>query len=518
MAAFTIPAFGETNFFRNKENNFATVTLIADVASDALEAYGKLLLESGAEKKQEYTENLHRFAAYFKNGTGYFLNYYEGTRELSIVEETDTAYFDFADKSPDDARKTPQFTQVKLSDFGLLDVIRLSDGRFIVVDGGRNDQFNRDALLRTLTVGAEGDKPVIAAWFLTHPHSDHFHCFMGFMEQYGHLVKVEKMMLLFPEADDLEHYPALAAKEGKDEDLSGIVKVPQMWQTIAAHGLPVFATHTGQRYQIGDADCQMMASMDDTIHCCKDINATSQVIRVRLAGQTLLLTTDAPLHISKMGKRYGEGLKADILQFPHHGFSFSKMENVEEQIAIFELIAPEVCLLPVADYHAYTSFCTFRESTAHLMCHPGVKEYLAGSHQRTLELPYTPTAYGAAERERNYRRGRAASGACTWIFSDIPANAPDAFAFTLLNTTYVPATVEVDVYFESKAQVIERQRVVLTARCLKRARCAADLIDADRFPKELAPDAVFGIRFRSDIPIVVTHKAYPAAYSGEGLG
>jgi len=516
--SISIPAFGETSFFQHKENHTATVTLLPETSLRAYEDYCALLERTGAVKKEEYAEHLHRFAAYEQNDTGYFLNYFEGTRELSIVEETDTAYFKFSDKPADGARKTPQFTQVKLSDFGLLDVIRLSDGRFIVVDGGRNDQFNRDALLRTLTVGAEGDTPVIAAWFLTHPHSDHFHCFMGFMEQYGHLVQVEKMLLLFPEADDLAHYPALAAKEGVDEDLSAVAKIPQMWRTIAAHGLPVFATHTGQRYRIGDATCQLMATMDDTIHCCQDINASSQVIRVELAGQTLLLTTDAPMHISRMGKRYDAGLSADILQFPHHGFSFSKMENVEEQIAIFELIAPEVCLLPVADYHAYTSFSTFRESTAHLMRHPGVKEYLAGDHQRTLELPYTPTAYGAEERERNYRRGRAAAGACTWIFSDIPASAPDAFAFTLLNTTYVPATVEVDVYFESKTQVIERQRVVLTARCLKQSRCAADLIDAARLPQNLAPDAVFGIRFRSDIPIVVTHKTYPAAYSGEGLG
>ncbi|MBP3396271.1 MAG: hypothetical protein J6L87_03765, partial [Clostridia bacterium] len=205
----SIPAFGEEKFFQHRENNSAVVTLLPDVAPEALDAYGRLLLESGAVKMEEYTEKLHRFAAYCQGGTGYFLNYYEGTKELSIVEESDTAYFSFADKSPDGARKTPQFTQVKLSDFGLLDVIRLPDGRFIVVDGGRNDQFNRDALLRTLTVGAQGDTPVIAAWFLTHPHSDHFHCFMGFMEQYGHLVKVEKMLLLFPEADDLAHYPAL---------------------------------------------------------------------------------------------------------------------------------------------------------------------------------------------------------------------------------------------------------------------------------------------------------------------
>jgi hypothetical protein len=326
------------------------------------------------------------------------------------------------------------------------------------------------------------------------------------------------MLLLFPVADDLEHYPGLAAKEGVDEDLSGVAKIPQMWQTIADHALPVYTTHTGQRFRIGDADCRIMASMDDTIHCCKDINASSQVIRVQLCGQTLLLTTDAPLHVSRMAEKYGNGLRSDILQIPHHGFSFSKLGGVRAQVAINELIAPEVCLLPVADYHAYTSFCTFRESTAHLMRHPNVKEFLAGTHERTLTLPYTPVSYGAEERERNYRRGRAASGACTWIFSDIPANAPDAFAFTLLNTTYLPAEVRVDVYFESKAQAIDQQAVTLTARCLKQARCAADLIDAAHFPKGLPSDAVCAIRFRSNLPIVVTHKRYDAAYFGEGLG
>ena len=64
MASFAIPAFGETVFHQHKENNTATVTMIPGAAPAAFAAYCAWLAENGAEKKQEYTESLHRFAAY----------------------------------------------------------------------------------------------------------------------------------------------------------------------------------------------------------------------------------------------------------------------------------------------------------------------------------------------------------------------------------------------------------------------------------------------------------------------
>ena len=517
MSTVTIPAFGEALFHQHRENNTATVTLIPDAALTAFEAYCALLEREGAVKKEAYTENLHRFAAYLQNGTGYFLNYFEGAGELYIVEETATAYFSYADIPQNGVKKPVQFTQIDLSDFGLSDVIRLSDGRFIVIDGGFDKQVDRDALYRCLDLGADGERPRIAAWILTHPHSDHFHCFVGFMKQYGAEVAVEKVLVLFPEADDLVHYPKLDVREGK-EHLSGIDWIPRMWETVAACGAAVYTPHTGQRYQIGDAALQVMCSMDDTIHCSKNINASSLVFRMDLCGQVWLLTADAILHKAKAVEKYGTGLKADILQIPHHGFSHSAETDIPAENLVYDTIAAEVCLLPVADYHAFTSFCTYKPATAYQMRHPAVKELIGGTGQRTLTLPYTPAVAGRDELMHRYRAGRAASGANTWIFSDIPVNAPDAFAFTLLNTTYMPATVMVDVYFESKAQVIENQTLTLVGRTLKQARCAADLMDAARLPEALAPDAVFGIRFRSEVPIVVTHRHYVAAYCGEGIG
>lgn len=61
-------------------------------------------------------------------------------------------------------------------------VIRLTDGRFIVIDGGREFEPDSERLYQCLKNGSSGQNPVIAAWIMTHPHSDHFHCFIEFMD------------------------------------------------------------------------------------------------------------------------------------------------------------------------------------------------------------------------------------------------------------------------------------------------------------------------------------------------
>ena len=67
----------------------------------------------------------------------------------------------------------------------------------------------------------------------------------------------------------------------------------------------------------------------------------------------MLWTNDAAFSHAKLPERYGEYLKADILQIPHHGFQSG---SAEAEISGYDLIRPRVCLLPVSDYCAYT-FC-----------------------------------------------------------------------------------------------------------------------------------------------------------------
>ena len=72
----------------------------------------------------------------------------------------------------------PLLTQIKPTyfsvDCGMAYIIRLSDGRFVLIDAmyGEYDEMDRvyDLLCEQNLLN---DIPTIAMWFFTHPHDDH---------------------------------------------------------------------------------------------------------------------------------------------------------------------------------------------------------------------------------------------------------------------------------------------------------------------------------------------------------
>ncbi len=516
MKALDIPAFGEADFTKHRENATATVVTVPNADEAAFAAYGTYFLENGFLQKERYTQGTHHFAAYQKDTCGIFLNYYGATRELRIVAEENCLYFAYADAALPKS-VAPQITQVTLEDFGLSYVIRLSDGRFIVIDGGCNFEPDQDRLLNCLMEGANGEKPVIAAWLMSHPHGDHFHCFIGFMERYADRVTVEKFMLNFPEADDLAHYPKLANKDPRFVDSSGVTNIPRMLALMQKTCAPIYMVHTGQRYQIGDAACEVLASIDDTIHLSDNINATSVVLRMELGGQVILWATDASFSIAKLPERYGSYLKADILQVPHHGFQSGTAEG---EIAGYDLIKPQVCFLPVSDYNAYTAFCIHKKGTGHLMYNCDVAEMITGSEQRTITLPYEATPHGRAELRRKCEKGLDDGGARTWVFSELSTANADDFVFSLLNTTHAAATVWIELYFEDASRKIRHIKTTIKPGSLKKLCIIGDEVDSESLyfnwlslKKQGIPEnADFAVRFISDIPIVASHKIHQATY------
>ena len=136
MEKLKIPAFGESKCIENRENKTTRVFVIPQVDGALFDAYATLLLENGYVKKEEYNRTLHRLAAYQKKKNAFFLNYFEKTRELYIVEEKDSLYFSFSDLSLG-AAVTPEITQIETVESAMSYAIRLSDGRFIVIDGAQ---------------------------------------------------------------------------------------------------------------------------------------------------------------------------------------------------------------------------------------------------------------------------------------------------------------------------------------------------------------------------------------------
>ncbi len=381
----TLPAFGETEYSDHRENAKARVITIPHASEDTFDAYCRLLETNGMDQRESYQKGSHRFAAFFDGKRGYFLNYFGSVHELILVEENDCLYFSYQDTSAP-ACMQPQITQVKLEDYGMSYAIRLSDGRFIIIDGGRNLEPDADRLFACLRDGSEGKTPTVAAWIMTHPHVDHYCCFIGFMERYGEEIIVEKFLLNFPEADDFKHYPKLAPQDPTIPDQSESFRVKRMWEIIHRLNVPVYIPHTGQTYVIGDAVCEILACMDDTIHRSQNINMSSLIIRMELGGQTVIWGTDASFGEAQLPEKYGHALKADILQIPHHGFQCG---SADAEIAGYRLIQPKVCLLPASDYTAYTFFCVHKESARYLMTEADVDEIITGETQRTLNLPYT---------------------------------------------------------------------------------------------------------------------------------
>ena len=99
----------------------------------------------------------------------------------------------------------PSLTQFSVD--GMCYVVQLADGGFILVDGGDHSEENGDKLYAFLQEKANGQKPVIATWFFTHPDPDHICLAADFLEKYAKQVKVQAFAYQFPDVDKINELP-----------------------------------------------------------------------------------------------------------------------------------------------------------------------------------------------------------------------------------------------------------------------------------------------------------------------
>ncbi len=515
-----IPAFGEKKCIENQENKTAKVYVFSNAEESAFSAYCSLLEQEGYVKKESFERENHKYAAFSNAANAVFINDYASIKELYIVTEENCNYFSYTDTVLDKS-VSPQIRQVHLEDFGMAYACRLSDGRFILFDGGRGFDAELDALFACLSEGSVYEKPVIAAWVFTHPHADHFRCFLPFVDAYKDRVVIEKLLFNFPRGDDLEHYPA---QQNTDKRIPGFISnvemIPMLHKRIGELGIPAYMTHTGQTYQIGDAKCEILASMDDTMHVTDNLNATSVLMRMELGGQVILWAADGSFEYAKLPEKHGAYLKSDILQVPHHGFSCG---SAEAEIRGYEIIKPQVALMPVSDYNAFTAFCSFKESAEYLMKDAGIRELITGDGKSVIPLPYTAPDYAQKELERKFLAGKDSCGSCTWVFSGLSTANEADFVFTILNMTNRTATVSIDLFFADSARNIRYIKAEIQAGTVSEINIIGDEVDGDAvyfnwmcLKKLGIPENMpFAARFLSDTQIVITHKTHQVSYVGE---
>ena len=518
MNSIKFPAFGESDYSDNTAGG-SRVYVIRGVGEQSFSDYESLLLSSGYEKREDRRDGLHLYAAFRGDGAIY-MNYYSAIGELYIVTEEDLSYFSYSDASADLGLPT-LVTQLELEDFGMCYVIRLSDGRFILIDGGQGFAPEQKRLLSCLREQSPLGVPTVAAWILTHPHSDHFNGFARFCENYLDDIFIEKVFYNFPDKNDTEHYPLLSSADSRFEyDDSATAYIPKMEEQIRRSGAAVYTPHTGQTYRIGEACCEIIASMDDTVHVTDNINATSTVIRMELRDQVILWAADAGCGYIRLAEKHGDRLKADILQVPHHGFGCG---GADAEIAAYKLIAPRVCFMPVSDYNAYTVFCTYKAGARYLMTEANIDELITGTPTRTIILPYTPAQSAKSELRRKYLSGLDDCGSTAWIFTDLHTSVPSDFEFTILNTTNSTVTVWIELFFEDPKQKIRSIKAKVNPTSLKRLSIVGDEVDPDALhfnwlslkAQGIPENVPFAVRFKSSAPTVISHPNHSASYRSQ---
>lgn len=494
------PLKNETLDFCAPQSEKVWVSAFFDSDTDSYNEHILDITGMGFKMENNYELADNSFAYFKKGDESVRLSFYPGTKEIKIVHTKDEKIPDFTSK-----RKTgicdALFTQIQPEDSGLSNVLRCDDGRFIVMDGGWEFEPEADKLSKLMKEQSSDEKPVIAAWIMTHPHLDHYRAFFEFHRKYRDDFVIEKFLYNFPEAkeENLERIPPLA----RQEEMENIQKFESI---LEKEGYPSYMLHSGDVFDIAGLHFEVLSSPDDTmkppVEC---FNRYSLILKVTYKGQVLLLCADADFEPAKLGERWGTYLKSDILQIPHHGFGGGRE-------AEYDLIDPSVCFCPTEEDVGLMKWNIYAPFNRHLIYDLNVIDYFTAKETVTLKLPYTPRKYGRQIIEDKINEWQRAAGTKNWYFDGVTK---DEATFTFINTTMINVPVYADLYFEDPAKSVVGIKVTLPAG----TRCKKNLFDTN----DADPDALyfnrnalakigvndgeeFAVRLYSDIPFIAAWK------------
>ena len=252
----------------------------------------------------------------------------------------------------------------KKADGGMGYIIRLADGRFLIVDGGYNSSDNVEAIYTFLKENApEPEHVVIAAWYISHAHIDHGGAFLGFAEAYSSDSTIILESILFNACDT-------------PEQMRYCTSITEQIESVCQdyyRSVPKYKPLTGQIYRFSTAIMEILYTMSDflpnTIRQESDVairgekngdyNVESMVCIVDVDGRSgrggrVCFLADATTEAcNEISSRYGEYLKSDFVQVGHHGIApIPGAENCRRHDATIEIygyIAADIALWPTSE-------------------------------------------------------------------------------------------------------------------------------------------------------------------------
>ena len=320
--------------------------IIKDTTASEFDEYLSKLEASGYTQYTTNNVSDNKFAIYTSDEYMLNVGYYDYEKSARLLveplgalppREEDNNYDPKNDKVT-----TAQLTMIAVSEGnksnGLSTLIRLEDGRFIMVDGAWGECYPH--LAKTIKEQAKEytDKPVIAAWIGTHGHGDHCSLLAGQaynLKSDG--ITVERIIVNSFTPDD-------------DNPGNPIAKIIDISAPVL--GAELFKGHVGQAFYLGNCKLEIVFTME--AYAPKGINAyngLSVVAKMTFTDSetgevtTFLSTGDSTGVSMQCAKNiFKDYIKCDIICLPHHGGTTYGTEN--EMAEAFRAMAPSLVLFP----------------------------------------------------------------------------------------------------------------------------------------------------------------------------
>ena len=318
--------------------------------------------------------------------TTLYVSFSEKEKTVRVIEKENDGKVDslgFDGEKKYDVLLTQLSQPYYAPDCGMSYVIRLDDGRFVIIDGGFDEFENVDKLWELISSQNErGGKPVIAAWFVSHAHDDHCGVPLHFIDKYSDFSVIQNVLYNWAvRIDGSSRHPEVRFTEVCSENNGKInVKTPR----------------TGEKYVFGGVLFEILFVGEDLYPGeIASLNDSSMVVKMVYDGKTVLFPGDA-LSVSSdlMCARYApDVLKCDILQLPHHGY-YGGSE------ALFTSCEPSVIFwscpnywYPVVSKWGANPMLIEKDTTKYIYCCGRVEVTLNLSDGENYFLPYRNDEY-----------------------------------------------------------------------------------------------------------------------------
>ena len=222
-------------------------------------------------------------------------------------------------------------------------IIRLTDNRLVMIDGGDYRQCSAEALegmyrfLRRITDTGEGEKIHIAAWYFTHAHSDHMAACVRLLRTYPEAFLLERVMF---------NFLPYTMKPG-DRDILVLKETLREY----CPDLQCLKLHNGQVITLANVRFEVLYTHEDAITSkCpgtfpfQDFNSTSVLMKMTTGSGTVMWLGDTNGETEELVLKTvpAELWKSDVVQIAHHCFNFLS--------GLYPAINADYAMLPNSHY------------------------------------------------------------------------------------------------------------------------------------------------------------------------